>query len=274
MFKSWQTCWCQPVFLYTSSVFNRSSQDNHCASPTWSAFAIPMPMSKPSTRRCRDQIPTLSRTGRAIVGQLPAGIPKRVHSTVVELWMCRMWTLHVILIVNFFPLKSAAICFARKHGVIVTFSLNGGIVSFCVVAKNVVGDMPFDRCSRNVNSCPQNHPQIRTIFFSCAVWTFPNNSNGQFFKPMCLIDCFRESQTHDWKPWSPNDFHKWALLYFAFPVARWTSKTMSMTAPGCPGMSPPPQKPTQLNCLTIQKRWCYHGLPIKTNQRKYAKCVA
>ena len=31
---------------------------------------------------------------------------------------------------------------------------------------------------------------------------------------------------------------------------------------------------TQLNCLTIQKRWCYHGLPIKTNQRKYAKCVA
>ena len=111
-------------------------------------------------------------------------------------------------------------------------------------------------------------------FFSCAVWTFPNNSNGQFFKPMCLIDCFRESQTHDWKPWSPNDFHKWALLYFAFPVARWTSKTMSMTAPGCPGMSPPPQKPTQLNCLTIQKRWCYHGLPIKTNQRKYAKCVA
>lgn len=164
MFKSWQTCWCQPVFLYTSSVFNRSSQDNHCASPTWSAFAIPMPMSKPSTRRCRDQIPTLSRTGRAIVGQLPAGIPKRVHSTVVELWMCRMWTLHVILIVNFFLLKSAAICFARKHGVIVTFSLNGGIVSFCVVAKNVVGDMPFDRCSRNVNSCPQNHPQIRTIF--------------------------------------------------------------------------------------------------------------
>ena len=186
MFKSWQTCWCQPVFLYTSSVFNRSSQDNHCASPTWSAFAIPMPMSKPSTRRCRDQIPTLSRTGRAIVGQLPAGIPKRVHSTVVELWMCRMWTLHVILIVNFFLLKSAAICFARKHGVIVTFSLNGGIVSFCVVAQNVVGDMPFDRCSRNVNSCPQNHPQIRTIFFSCAVWTFPNNSNGHFFKPMCL----------------------------------------------------------------------------------------